>query len=374
MSNLNSAIDLDFKKFLRWWKHELSFLIPAKVKCLISDQRGTLIVRPDGNQFSLSYWFEGREEHLAKLDRDDTGIAKYKEILATDERLEKADIIFRLTGKHALQKELSLPAAAKENLYQVVTYELSRYSPFKAEQAYFAVKVVDVANEPGQIRVILIITAREVLDAFYADLKAFDMIPKLVDYDAVPTDPDENGSRYNLLPEWLRQKTDKTAQAIHASLIGLVGVLFIAALALPVWFESRSVNALQEKIGAIEKEAKNIKALQAEVDSLVDETQQLIDKKAEKPSLVVVLDTLSKLIKDDTWLQYGQYASGQLQIQGESPAASSLISVLEDSEYFANAKFVSPVTRDNATKLERFQITVDITKAGEGGKNGTDQQ
>jgi general secretion pathway protein L len=371
MPNLNSAIDLDFKKFFRWWKRELSFLVPERIKQLVNDRRGTLIVRPEGDQFALSYWFEWRDEPLTKIDRDETGIAKYKELLATDERLEKADLIFRLTKKYAIQKELSLPAAAKENLYQVVTYELSRYSPFSAEHAYYAVKPLDVINEPGQIRVMLILTAREVLDTFSRDLRSFGMIPKFADYDELPNDLEDNDEPYNLLPEWLREKTDRTAQFIHASLTGLVALLLLAALALPVWFESRSVNALQEKIDAIEKEAKNTKALQAEVDALVDETQQLITKKAEKPPVVAVLDTLSKLIKDDTWLAYAQYASGQLQIQGESPAASTLISVLEASDVFANAKFVSPVTRDNVSKLERFQITVDITKAGE--KNGTDQ-
>jgi general secretion pathway protein L len=371
MPNLNSAIDLDFKKFFRWWKHELSFLIPERIKQLISDQHGTLIVRPEGNQFALSYWFDGHEEALIKLDRDESGMVKYKEILESDERFAKADLIFQLTRKYGIQKELSLPAAAKENLYQVVTYELSRYSPFKAEQAYYAVKTLPVVNEPGQIRVLLILTARQVLETFYRDLNAFGMVPKFVDYEDVPNDLRHSEEHYNLLPEWLQQKADKTATLIHAFLAGLVVLLMLAALALPVWFESRSVNALQTKIDSIEKEAKNIKALQAEVDALVDETQQLIDKKTEKPPVVDVLDTLSKLIKDDTWLAYAQYASGQLQVQGESPAASSLISVLEASEFFANAKFVSPVTRDNVTKLERFQITVDITKAG--AKNGTGQ-
>jgi general secretion pathway protein L len=53
-----------------------------------------------------------------------------------------------------------------------------------------------------------------------------------------------------------------------------------------------------------------------------------------------------------------------LQIQGESPAASTLIAVLEASELFANARFASPVTQDSISKLERFQITVDVTKTG----------
>jgi general secretion pathway protein L len=371
MPNLDSAINLDFKKFFRWWKRELGFLVPEQVRQLVSDRRGTLIVRPDGEQFALSYWFEWRDEPLLKVDRDENGIAKYKELLASDERLQKADKILRLTRKYAIQKELSLPAAAKENLYQVITYELSRYSPFSAEHAYYAATSLDVINEPGQIRVMMILTAREVLDTFYRDLKSFGIAPKFADYEGYPNDLEGDDEPYNLLPEWLREKPDKTAQIIHASLAGLVAVLFVAALALPVWFESRSVNALQEKIDIIEKDAKNTKALQAEVDALVEETQELIAKKTEKPPVVAVLDTLSKLIKDDTWLAYAQYSSGQLQVQGESPAASTLISVLEASEIFANAKFVSPVTRDNITKLERFQITVDITK--EGDKNGSGQ-
>jgi len=154
----------------------------------------------------------------------------------------------------------------------------------------------------------------------------------------------------------------------------LVDLFFFPALALPFCFLYRAVTVLLGKIDSIEKEAKSIKKLQAEVDTLVNETQQLIDKKSEKPPVVAVLDTLSKLIKDDTWLAYAQYANGQLQMQGESPAASSLISVLE-ADIFVNAKFVSPVTRDNNSKMERFQITVDISKEGDkpGDKDGSKQ-
>ena len=379
MPKLNSTIDLDYQKFFSWWVRELGSFIPERLKQLVSDQRGTIIVRPESNQFDLSYWNEGQEQDLLKVDRDEAGIAKYKDLLAQDERLQKANLVFRLTRKYAIQKELSLPSAARENLYQVVTYELSRYSPFRVDQAYFAVKALDVENEPGQIRVMLILTAREVLDTFYADLKAFGMTPKFVDYEDAPNNLAGERAPYDLLPEGFRAQADKAAQLIHGLSASIVAMLLLLTLALPVWFEYRAVNELKGKITAIERDAKSTKALQAEVDALVDETKQLVAKKTEKPSIVEVLDTLSKLIKDDTWLAYAQYASGQLQVQGESPAASSLISVLEASDIFANAKFVSPVTRDNVSKLERFQITVDITKAGEtvapseGEDDGTEQ-
>ena len=359
MLNLNSTLDLDLKKFFRWWKRELSFLVPEKISRLINDNRGTIIVRPEGDQFDLTFVLNGQSQHLAKLERNENGTAQYDALLAGDERLFKAVLVFRLTSRYGIQKELALPAAASENLYQVVSYELSRYSPFTTEQAYFAVKKLNGDKDPDQIHVLLILTARKVLDGFYEDLKSMGMSPVFVDYEGSPNDLEISDDHYNLLPVSLRPKTSKLPRLIYSALIGAAVILVGLVLAMPVWFEYQTVNALEEKLIPIEKEAKKIKALQLEIDAMIDETHKLIEQKNVSPPIIAMLNTLSTLIKDDTWLTYAQYADGHLQIQGESPAASNLISVLEASELFSNARFVSPVTQDNVSKMERFQITVD---------------
>ncbi|WP_394752047.1 PilN domain-containing protein [Crenothrix sp.] len=366
--NLNSTIDLDVKKLWHWWVGELSFLVPEKVKQLVTDKRGTVIVHPDGNQFVLSFVDDQHSEQLARLDRNETGIAQYKELLATDERLDKAQLIIRLSERDAIQKELSLPAAAKENLQQVVAYELDRYTPFKAEQIYFAVQPLEVENEPGQLRVMLIIALKETVDAIYEDAKNMGMVPLFVDYEDAANNLLRR-NHYNLLPENLRPKTANLPRLVHGGLIGLFAVLGAMALAMPVWFEYREVNALQSRVDGIEKEAKKVNVLQADIEAMMDETRQLLAEKSATPAVVVILDALSSLIKDNTWLAYAQYSEKQLQMQGESPNASTLISVLEASDIFTNARFVSPVTQDTVSKLERFQITVDATKAG--GIDGT---
>jgi len=363
MPNLNSTIDLDVKKFFRWWLRELDFLVPEKIRQLVNEKRGFIIVRPEGNQLALAYRLNGQAEPLAILERNASGIAQYKALRAKDERLAKANLILRLTAQEAIQKELALPAAVKENLSQVVAYELDRYTPFKPEQVYFAVKPLEGEHEPGQIRVMLVLTPRETLDALYDDIKAMDMSPLFVDYEATPNDLEQRYDGYNLLPESLRDKTANTPQLIYTALIAAIFLLLGAVLALPVLFEYQTVNALQEKIDAIEKDAKEVKALQLEIDAMIDETRLLIAEKNAAPPVIEMLNTLSALIKDNTWLSYIQYSDGHLQIQGESPAASALIGVLEDSELFADARFVSPVTQDKASGQERFQITVDVTPA-----------
>jgi general secretion pathway protein L len=363
MLNLNSTIDINFKQFFRWWKRELGFLVPEKIKRLVNDKQGFIIISPEGSQLVLTYTHDGQSEPLATLDRGARDPA-FQGLYEKDERLVKATVILRLKGQDAIQKELSLPAAAKENLYQVVAYELDRYTPFKAEQVYFAVKPLDVVNEPGQIRVMLILTPREILDGLYEDVKALGLSLLFADYEDSANNLDGLDYTYNLLPERLRQKTAKLPRLIHWALITLTCLLLMAVIVMPVWFEYQTVNALQLKTASLEKEAKKVKALQSDIDAVIDETRQLIKEKNATPEVIVMLNTLSSLIKDDTWLSYAQYSDGHLQIQGESPAASTLIAVLEASELFVNARFASPVTQDRISKLERFQITVDVATAG----------
>ena len=370
MLNLNSTIDMDFKTFLRWWRRELDFMVPEKIKQLVSDRQGFIIIAPEDGQFTLTYLYKQQYEPLATIERNEAGIAQFKTLLENDERLTKANVILRLTSAHAIQKELALPAAAKENLAQVLTYELDRYTPFKAEQVYFSVKALEGVNEPGQIRVMLILTTREFLDSLYEDIKALGLSPLLADYEGFANDLEDGRDYYNLLPEKLRLKTANTPRLINLALIASVFLLLVAVLVMPLWFEYQTVNALQQKINAIEKDAKKIKGQQKEIDAVVDETRKLLEVKSTTPAVIVMLNQLSTLIKDDTWLAYLQYSDGHLQLQGESPTASTLISILEASDLFANARFVSPVTQDNVSKLERFQITVDVTKAGGLGGSG----
>ena len=362
MPNLNSTIDLDFKQFFRWWKRELAFLVPEKIKQLVNDKQGFIIVRPEGNQFVLTYLHDGQVEPLATLDRGNKDLT-LQGLYEKDERLTKANVILRLTGQDAIQKELSLPAAAKGNLYQVVAYELDRYTPFKAEQVYFAVKRLDGVNEPGQIRVMLILTTREVLEGLYEDLQTMGLSPLFADYEGSANNLEPLDYTYNLLRETLRQKTVKAPHLIYWALITLTCLLLATVIAMPIWFEYQTVKSLQLKTDSLEKDAKKVKALQKDIDAEIDETRQLIEEKNATPKVLEVFNTLSSLIKDDTWLSYAQYSDGHLQIQGESPAASTLIAVLEASELFVNARFASPVTQDSINKLERFQITVDVIGA-----------
>ena len=102
-----------------------------------------------------------------------------------------------------IKKILYLPAAAKENINQVISFELDKYTPFNSGQVYFALKPLG-KEENGQIKVLLVLTPKEILDAIYLQLNSAEIYPDIVDYVEEANDFSTDLEIYNLLPEWER--------------------------------------------------------------------------------------------------------------------------------------------------------------------------
>ncbi len=359
--NLNKNVKIELRPFLRWWGRELAFLIPAKIRQFFHAPRGAIIIRPIDEQFEFSYEINGQQETLTTVARDISSAEIVKNLISVD-RFKNAIFILRLSHHDALNKTLNLPLAAQANVLQVVSYELDRYSPFKADQIYFATRLERIDTEAAQLIVQLMIVPRKSLETLYQDCKTLDISLDYVDVENCPNDLQKLHSAYNLLPPHLQPKIANTPRRIIAGLVALLVVLSVASLALPVWLEYQAVENLQIKIAKIDKEVKAVKTVQAEMDAMREENQALINEKIATPQVVAVLNEISRLMKDDSWLSYLQYSDGQLQLQGESPTASNLLTDLEASDYFAKANFASPVTQDKASGMERFQISAEITK------------
>lgn len=360
--NLNTNLKIELKPFLRWWGRELTFLIPVKIRQFFRTTSAAIIIRPIDEHFEFSYEINGVQKILATVTRDILKADTFQKLIEHDDRFKNALFILRLSHHDALNKTLNLPLAAQANVSQVVSYELDRYSPFKADQVYFATRLERIDTETAQLLVQLVLVPRKILQTLYADCKTMGISLHYVDVENYPNDLQQLHSAYNLLPLHLQPKIANTPRRIMMGLLVLLAVLSVASLALPVWLEYQAVENLQAKIAKIDKEVKVVKTLQAEIDTLREENQSLIDEKTAIPPVVSILNEISALMKDDSWLSYLQYSDGQLQLQGESQAASNLLTDLEASDFFAQASFASPVTQDKTSSMERFQISAEITK------------
>lgn len=355
MLKLDRPIDAELGKFLRWWGGELAFLVPVRLRKLLGGGAEYLELIRTTAGLRVTHRGPESERLIGEFGLDEEGGRARERLLAENPELAELRVVLRLTGGQALRKTLKLPAAAEENLQQVMAFEMDRLTPFKTDQVYFAARVTDRAPATRQITVDLVLVPRGRLDTLLDDLGACGWRPGIVDLaDASPP------GRYNLLPEKYRPLSNRWPRIANLSLGSLAVILVILLAILPILSARSEVEALEEQVRKAGKIAKEVEALREEADKLLLQTRFLQDRKRTEPVLVDMLEELSRVIPTNTWLNGLQYKDRRVVIQGQSPSASSLIEQIEASPHFRNTSFVSPVTKDAASNLERFQIASEV--------------
>ena len=87
---------------------------------------------------------------------------------------------------------------------------------------------------------------------------------------------------------------------------------------------------------------------------------KLAQKKRESAATVIVLESLSQALPDDTYLTELRVADGKLEITGVTREAASLIQIIEQTDQFKNATFFAPTTRAPLEVGEQFHIEAQI--------------
>ena len=162
--NLQTTIDFDLKGFFHWWGQELSFLIPKKIRHALSDRPASLVFTPENLGFSACLFPEGQlSQPLFTRYLESAEPLTFQNLKAQYVEIDKAECILCLTAAQAIAKVIYLPEAALENLQQVVGFELDRYTPFTAENAYYTVVTLGKTGQ-GQVQLLLVLCPQTVLD------------------------------------------------------------------------------------------------------------------------------------------------------------------------------------------------------------------
>ena len=86
------------------------------------------------------------------------------------------------------------------------------------------------------------------------------------------------------------------------------------------------------------------------------------------PTVTELLDALTHLAPDDTWLTELQIAGTDIRLTGAAGSATALLGLIAQSPDFRNAAFRSPVVQDSRLGRERFDLGAQISPRDE--KNG----
>ncbi|NOQ64654.1 MAG: hypothetical protein GQ582_09100 [Methyloprofundus sp.] len=372
MLNLDSTIDVS--QFFKWWGTQLSFLVPPKFREAMARDKSLFIAEIKGSSAKISYINKGEESFLGEFDSNENdGGTLLHRLIESNRQYKDAKVVLRVPAHLTVVQDVFLPAAAADNLAQVMGYELDRYTPFSRDQVYFDFIEIGPVNNGALIHIILILVQKSDLDEMYEQCLSLGMRPFYAKSAELIKVPEAVSSHYNLLPDGLCQKVSKFPLFIMLSSVLLSLTLFAVLLFVPLKVAEDNLNDLKRHVRKVERVALEIEDSKRSIDYLYQETQAIIDKKNAAPPMIDVINTLTQVLKDDTWVSNLRYFNHTLQISGQSGSASSLIGSLEKIHFFSNTRFISPVTKDKRSGLERFKISTEMIQKISDADSETEQ-
>jgi len=318
-----------------------------------------------------------KESLLLKISRDEYQVLNNggEELLYTKQAIsangsEQLVNIFNETTKNGdlaldihinesevLTRRISLPASTEENLYEVIQYEMDRYTPFNKDDVYCDFRIEDRDKEKELIKVLLIVVRKEVLNPVVDSIENSGIHLQAID---VIDSQDPENSLHNV--KLLRSYSDlgnskKTSTKWLAA--AAVALLFLTAMT-PLVINYIHISKLSSELEGLEKTVQKVKQLQTEYSKMQNQVGYLVDIKQRNPSIIELLNLLTQAIPDHTHVQRLSLEGGLLSIQGLSASASELIPIIDKSGMFDDIRFAAPVTQSGADGLERYSITAQI--------------
>lgn len=348
--------------FGSWWVAELTGMLPVRLRRLFRRRGDQLVLELSSDDLILRRWGGDNLVEIGRLSLTGTGDGEQRSILRellAEAGAKARHVTLLLPRGRSLRKLLSLPAPAEENLHQVLSFEMDRQTPFRAEEVYFDHKVRARRKDTGRIDLELVVLPRAIVDAAVEKVRRLGLTPDIV---GVAGHDHQDPSAFNLLPEAHAAVGRKRSRQI-AFVLGLVALaLLAAAIQVPLERQRTLANALAAQTVKAREEAEIARQLREQIDQALEQGRQIVLKKMQRPSIVHVLDEITRLLNDETWLIRMRLQEDEVQIFGYSNAASMLIGAIEESPLFADAQFRAPVTRDPRVDAERFHMAFRITE------------
>ncbi len=349
-------------QFWRWWRGEISRMLPDRLAALGGGAPLVLVEGDEAVAVDPHAAAGGAEKRvsLAALDDGRRRAAVRTLLESVGETRGRARAAIR--HDQALMRRVTLPAATEENLAQVLSFEMDRLSPFQADEVYFDQRVVSRDAGNGQIVVELAMARREVVDARVRELRELGLSVQGV---VLRDDARLASAPFDLLPSEQRgERETPRERLVRNSLIIAVALLFVAALAYPIWEKREAVKGLLPVVEKARQEAQATDTVVRELERQASDYNYLLARKHAWHPIAAYVEEVSRLLPDNTWLQQLDIKSTgktkEAVLTGETASSSRLIELLEQSKMLQNAAPRGPTTRGSTPGTERFMIGAEL--------------
>jgi general secretion pathway protein L len=314
---------------------------------LIEQQDGAFVLQGSAQREALDW--AGKAVHIVDGHIDTAISGKLAEIL------RGAQVELVLQPERFMFRLLELPRRASDFLEGIIRAQIDRLTPWSAADAAFGwYPSTETGND--RMAVTIAATARTLIAPFISAIVSLGADTIVVS--AALQQPRPEIAAIKICEQRTGQAADQ--RRIRRILIGLL----VAAGAL----SAASVAANAVIGGVIEAQRDDLTrrieerraAIQPSRDGASEAALDLQRHKHETPSSVIVIEALSRLLPDDTYLTELRILGDKMQIVGVTRDAPALIRLIEQTSHFSRASFFAPTTRSPSDSGERFSIEAHI--------------
>ncbi|HYM86810.1 MAG TPA: PilN domain-containing protein [Pseudoxanthomonas sp.] len=345
--------------FFSWWRQALASWLPARWRVLLGLAQDRLLLARLGEELQLQWQNAGGLHDVARLPLplQETELEK-----VLGNRLAALPRWLVLPPSMVLRRGLLLPAAAAERLRDVVGFEVDRQTPFSATAVRFDARLLK-RREDGQLEAELVAVPRPAFEESLAGLGG--LAGALVGVDALDATGLPLG--VNLLPVEQRRNRSNPMRTWNL-VLAAVALLALAVSAWQVLDNRReAAEAFTAQVDARAAEARKVALQRDRLRDIVEGAKFLDAARASRPTTVEVIDEVSRLLPDNTYLEKFAIEGDRLLLIGLSPEASALVGRMEGSRLWKSPALSGALQPDPRTRRDRFSLTADLV----GSKAGT---
>jgi general secretion pathway protein L len=259
-----------------------------------------------------------------------------------------------LRADRFLMRPLELPARATEFIEGIVRQQIDRLTPWPAADAVFGCSPPIPAGA-GKIVTTIAATTRATTDPYIAGLAQLHPASMSVFTRAAA----ETSDLIKVFEQQARGLLDR-ARLSRLLRVVLAGVAAVAVLSL---LAGTLVGGYLD--GRLAEVNNDIAArrLALRLDSAGTEHSPialLARRKHDTQATVIVLEELSRILPDHTYVTELRIDGSTLQVVGITHDAPSLIRLMEQSPHFSRATFFAPTTRAPSDPGDRFHIEAQL--------------
>jgi general secretion pathway protein L len=260
-----------------------------------------------------------------------------------------------LHPRRFLLRPLELPRQAVDFLDGIVRAQIDRLTPWSANEAAFGwTRPVDADD---RIKLSVVATARNMVTPYVSSLTGLGTNSVTVSTTVPPPDT----APVAVLTQ--RSQNAVGAGRLRRILASVILASGIAALA-SITVGAMALDALDSELADLSHKiaARRVAMRLGDGPAASSAQRALAQRKQATPSSVLVLEALSKILPDHTYVTELRIEGDRLQLVGITRDAPSLIELIEQSGQFTRATFFAPTTQAPGDPGERSRMKPEFAQ------------